>query len=143
MTPQPHDIDRTLPLRNQLIEAMAKAANDEGWTCEAHEPDPFGECSQCLPGQTRLAQVTLDAALDVLEANPPMARLLRFGDDWGWAVDGLLLTGPDIRAFTKALIAVLRSGLDKETSSGPNTIPVHPPNQTTNNQSGLDDKETP
>lgn len=42
-------------------DVIAATINDEGWTCEAHEPDPFGECQQCHATQLRTAQVALDA----------------------------------------------------------------------------------
>ena len=42
-------------------DVIAATINDEGWTCEAHEPDQFGECQQCHATQLRTAQAALDA----------------------------------------------------------------------------------
>lgn len=38
-----------------LEQTIAKAINDDGWTCEAHEPRDFGECIRCRDSQLRTA----------------------------------------------------------------------------------------
>jgi len=43
------------------LDAAAKAINDGGWTCDLHEPEPFGECGRCEPLQRQLVTNVLDA----------------------------------------------------------------------------------
>lgn len=43
-----------------LVRKVAKAINDEGWTCEYHEPESFAVCGGCFEGQTRLARKIID-----------------------------------------------------------------------------------
>lgn len=33
------------------IEVAALKMNEQGWTCSAHEPEPFGNCSTCFTSQ--------------------------------------------------------------------------------------------
>ena len=37
-----------------LSRALARIVNDEGWTCDTHEPTAFGECSDCYASQSHL-----------------------------------------------------------------------------------------
>lgn len=39
-----------------LVPRIARVINDEGWTCEYHEPEDFGQCTGCVEGQLRLAR---------------------------------------------------------------------------------------
>lgn len=42
---------------------VARAMNDEGWTCQAHEPDDFGACTTCYEGQMRCASTIVERLL--------------------------------------------------------------------------------
>lgn len=42
-------------------DVIAEAINDDGWTCDVHEPHRFGECTPCRDAQTHTAQAALDA----------------------------------------------------------------------------------
>ena len=43
------------------IERLGEIIDNEGWTCEAHEPHGFGECSNCVGPQTSLVVAVLDS----------------------------------------------------------------------------------
>lgn len=45
-------------------DVIAEAINDDGWTCDVHEPHRFGECTPCRDAQTHTAQAALDALTD-------------------------------------------------------------------------------
>lgn len=68
----------TIPNLEQII---AKAINDDGWTCEAHEPQDFGECTRCRDSQLHTAAHVVaairDSGLTVIalpDADGPDAR---------------------------------------------------------------------
>ncbi|QHB37281.1 hypothetical protein SEA_GUDMIT_52 [Gordonia phage Gudmit] len=57
----------TTPNLEQII---AKAINDDGWTCDIHEPHDFGDCTQCRDAQLHTAAhvvaVIRDSGLTVI-----------------------------------------------------------------------------
>ena len=68
------------------VEAAARVALHKGWTCEAHEPLPWGDCLDCTESHLRTAPAALTAALPHLESvteenlarlrNTPAGRVL-------------------------------------------------------------------
>lgn len=48
--------------------AAARAALADGWTCDTHEPLPWGECRDCTESHLRTARRALTAALPYLTA---------------------------------------------------------------------------
>ena len=50
------------------VQAAARAALAEGWTCDTHEPRPWGECRDCTESHLRTARRALTAALPYLTA---------------------------------------------------------------------------
>lgn len=50
------------------VEAGARAALAEGWTCDTHEPEPWGSCPDCTDSHLRTAHRALTAALPHLTA---------------------------------------------------------------------------
>ena len=56
------------------VQAAARAALAEGWTCDTHEPLPWGECRDCTESHLRTARRALTAALPHLEAATRDAR---------------------------------------------------------------------
>lgn len=50
------------------VQAAARAALAEGWTCDTHEPLPWGECRDCTQLHLRTARRALTAALPHLPA---------------------------------------------------------------------------
>lgn len=50
------------------VQAAARAALAEGWTCDTHEPLPWGECRDCTESHLRTARRALTAALPYLTA---------------------------------------------------------------------------
>ena len=53
------------------VQAAARAALAEGWTCDTHEPLPWGECRDCTESHLRTARRALTAALPHLGASTP------------------------------------------------------------------------
>lgn len=51
--------------------AAARAALAAGWTCDTHEPLPWGECPDCTESHLRTARRALAAALPHLDAPTP------------------------------------------------------------------------
>ena len=51
------------------VQAAARAALAEGWTCDTHEPLPWGECRDCTESHLRTARRALTAALPHLVAD--------------------------------------------------------------------------
>ena len=51
------------------VQAAARAALAEGWTCDTHEPLPWGECRDCTESPLRTARRALTAALPHLTAD--------------------------------------------------------------------------
>ena len=56
------------------VQAAAHAALAEGWTCDTHEPLPWGECRDCTESHLRTARRALTAALPHLTAATRDAR---------------------------------------------------------------------
>ena len=56
------------------VEAAARVALADGWTCDTHEPLPWGECRDCTESHLRTAPRALTAALPHLEAATRDAR---------------------------------------------------------------------
>jgi hypothetical protein len=54
----------------QMIRAAAHAINADGWTCEYHEPMPFGECDTCYINQRATATRMLHACRSVGKVTP-------------------------------------------------------------------------
>ena len=52
------------------VEAAARVALADGWTCDTHEPLPWGECRDCTESHLRTARRALTAALPHLTAAP-------------------------------------------------------------------------
>ena len=50
------------------VQAAAHAALAEGWTCDTHEPLPWGECRDCTESHLRTARRALTAAIPHLTA---------------------------------------------------------------------------
>ena len=84
------------------VEAAARAALRAGWTCDTHEPLPWGECPDCTESHLRTAPRALTAVLphltaDDLRHTPAGRELKAEGWDegagatnraWGHAYDG-------------------------------------------------------
>ncbi|MDJ0454387.1 hypothetical protein [Gordonia amicalis] len=51
----------TTPNLEQII---AKAINDDGWTCDVHEPHDFGDCTSCRDIQLHTAAHVVAAIRD-------------------------------------------------------------------------------
>ena len=51
------------------VEAAARAALADGWTCDTHEPEEWGACPDCTDSHTRTARRALTAALPHLTAD--------------------------------------------------------------------------
>ena len=66
-----------LTLDHPAVEAAARAALADGWTCDTHEPLQWGECRDCTTSHLRTARRALTAALPHLsdaatrDAGPP------------------------------------------------------------------------
>lgn len=50
------------------VQAAARVALADGWTCDTHEPLPWGECRDCTQSHLRTARRALTAALPHLPA---------------------------------------------------------------------------
>lgn len=57
-----------LPPDHPAVETAARAALAAGWTCDTHEPLPWGECPDCTESHLRTARRALAAALPHLDA---------------------------------------------------------------------------
>ena len=62
------------------VEAAARVALENGWTCDTHEPEEWGVCPDCTASHLRTAHRALTAALPHLTAddlrNTPAGRKL-------------------------------------------------------------------
>ena len=50
------------------VEAAARVALADGWTCDTHEPEQWGSCPDCTTSHLRTARRALTAALPHLAA---------------------------------------------------------------------------
>lgn len=85
-------IDRNHP----AVEAAARAALAEGWTCDTHEPEPWGDCPDCTASHLRTAPKALTAALPLLTADDlrhtPAGRAL-LAEGWGALIESMSASG--------------------------------------------------
>ena len=51
------------------VEAAARAALADGWTCDTHEPEPWGDCDDCTASHLSTAPKILTAAIPHLTAD--------------------------------------------------------------------------
>ena len=55
------------------VEAAARVALKNGWTCDTHEPEEWGVCPDCTASHLRTAHRALTAALPYLTGDEPEA----------------------------------------------------------------------
>ncbi|WP_140917579.1 hypothetical protein [Mycobacterium tuberculosis] len=103
------------------VEAAARAALAEGWTCDTHEPQQWGSCPDCTDSHLRTAHRALTAALPYLTADAARAviRVEELADEFDTdaatcAIDPDL--DPSYADGARDTAARIRTALDGETN---------------------------
>ena len=85
-----------LTSNHPAVEAAARSALDAGWTCDTHEPRPWGDCDDCTASHLSTAPKILTATLPHLTADDlrdtPAGRAL-MAEGWDALIESMSASG--------------------------------------------------